>query len=254
MGVALFMGVRSAVPLIFYSMLAPPSSALSIFSRLPGAYPSHPPPTGNELSIPGMPDALLRAIERVLGLPRTSSLIFLGALLPSFSFAMYNIVWRRERFPLTGQGGSIQVTTQVNLVDVVHAILFVYTASANPTWSPTAFRWTPIVFAIGLGLHVAADHSKYLFRQDPRNKDRVYTGGVWSLVRHPNFLGFAIWRTAFATAAGGWAFGAFMLIFHGYLFWDTSVPVLEEYMARKYKKQWDVAKEKVRWKMIPWIW
>ena len=39
------------------------------------------------------------------------------------------------------------------------------------------------------------------------------------LERHPNFLGFTIWRAAFVTAAGGWAIG--------YLFKKTSIPILE---------------------------
>ena len=106
-GAALFVAVRAAVPLLFYSLLTPPTSALSIFSRFPSAYPSRPPPTDG-LSVPLFPDARLRWFERALGLPSYSAMIFLGAALPSVTFVMYNIVGRRERFPMTGQGGSIQ--------------------------------------------------------------------------------------------------------------------------------------------------
>ncbi len=112
----------------------------------------------------------------------------------------------------------------------------------------------PSIFVVGLGLHVAADHGKYLFRKDPENERKVYTGGVWRLVRHPNFLGFTIWRIAFATAAGGWAFGLFMGLNFGYLFWNTAVPILEGYMGNKYGKQWETVTEKVHYKMIPGIW
>jgi protein-S-isoprenylcysteine O-methyltransferase Ste14 len=253
-GAALFVAVRGAVPLIFYSLFAPPTSRLSIFSILPNWAPSQPPPTGNGLSIPGLPNTVMHAVEQTLGLSRIPSLIFLGALLPSFSFIMYNTIWRREKFPLLGQGGSIQVTANVNLIDTMHAVLFVYLASRNPTWDPSLFRWMPLVFTLGLGLHIFADHSKYLFRKDERNRGKVYTGGVWGVVRHPNFLGFYIWRVAFGTAAGGWAFGAFFVLMFGFIFYGTAVPVLEGYMARTYKKQWDVATEKVRWKLIPGIW
>ena len=99
-----------------------------------------------------------------------------------------------------------------------------------------------------------ADHSKYLFRKDPANRGRVYTGGVWGLVRHPNFLGFTIWRTAFATAAGGWGFGLFTLGMFAYILDGTSVRVLEGYMSQSYGKEWKRAAEKVRWKMVPGIW
>ena len=109
-GAALFVAVRTAVPLLFYALLAPPTSALSIFSRFPQAYPSRPPPSEG-LSVPFFPDALLRWVEQSLGLPSYSAIVFLGAALPSVTFIMYNTIWRRERFPMTGQGGSIQVTT-----------------------------------------------------------------------------------------------------------------------------------------------
>lgn len=129
-----------------------------------------------------------------------------------------------------------------------------YFASRNPTWSPTVFKWTPLVFVAGLALHVTADHSKYLFRKDGKNKGKVYTGGVWGVVRHPNFLGFTIWRIAFATAAGGWGFGLVALAMFVHILCDTSVRVLEDYMSRAYGKEWKRATEKVRWKMVPGIW
>jgi steroid 5-alpha reductase family enzyme len=201
-----------------------------------------------------MPDGILTALESSLNLSRASTIIFLGTLLPSFSFGLYNALWRREHFPMTGQGGAVQVTTQVNFLDVLHAIIFVYTAARNPTWSGDVVRWTPPVFLLGIILHVVADHSKYLFRRDRRNDGKVFSSGVWRLVRHPNYLGFTIWRVAFATAAGGWAFGALLLAGFMYLFADTAVPVCEEYMAKKYGIEWRKVTEKVRWRMIPGLW
>ena len=109
-GASLFVAVRAAVPLLFYSLLAPPTTSLSIFSKFPSFYPSRPPPAEG-LSIPFFPDTLLHSIEQSLGLPSYSAMVFLGAALPSVTFILYNTVWRREKFPLSGQGGSIQVTT-----------------------------------------------------------------------------------------------------------------------------------------------
>lgn len=143
---------------------------------------------------------------------------------------------------------------QVNFFDAVQLLLFVYYASRNPTWSPTVFRWTPIFFVAGLGLNFIADYSKYLFRKDAKNRSKVKTGGVWGLVRHPNYLGFAIWRTAFATAAGGWGFGLLALAMFAYILCGTAVHVLEGYMSRSYGKEWKRATEKVRWKIVPGVW
>ncbi|PVH79944.1 hypothetical protein DL98DRAFT_515827 [Cadophora sp. DSE1049] len=252
-GTILFIAVRLTVPIISYSVLTPPASALSVFRRFPWMLPSTSAPTGT-LDIPFVSNVLLGFLHRTLGLQPYPAIIFLGGTLPTFSFIAYTALWRRERFPMTGQGGSLQVTTQVNLVDIVHSILFAYLASKNPTWSPTLFRWMPVPFIFGLILHVWSDHSKYLFRKDARNKGKVYMGGPWSVVRHPNFLGFTIWRTAFATAAGGWAFGGSMFLGFIYLFYVTSIPILEGYMKGKYGKQWEVVTQRVRWKFLPGIW
>lgn len=109
-GAALFVAVRTAVPVLFYSLLAPPTSVLSIFSSFPSTHPSRSAPA-DDSSIPFFPDPLLRRIEQSLGLPSYSAMMFLGAVLSSGQFVMYNTIWRREKFPMTGQGGSIQVTT-----------------------------------------------------------------------------------------------------------------------------------------------
>ena len=60
-GAALFVAVRTAVRLLFYALLAPPTSALQ-------AYPFRPPPS-EELSVPFFPDALLDWIEQSLDFP-----------------------------------------------------------------------------------------------------------------------------------------------------------------------------------------
>ncbi|KAK0117486.1 hypothetical protein ONS95_011826 [Cadophora gregata] len=252
-GTVFFVMVRLAVPVISYSLLAPPTTALSAFRRFPFLLPSTAAPSGS-FDLPFVPNTLLSFLHQAFGLQPYPVIIFLGATLPTFSFIAYSSLWRRERFPMTGQGGSLQVTTQVNLVDIMHSILFVYLVSNNPTWSASLFRWMPVPFVFGLILHVWSDHSKYLFRKDSRNKGKVYTSGPWGVIRHPNFLGFSIWRTGFATAAGGWAFGGSMLLGFIYLFYVTSIPILERYMKGKYGKQWEVVTQKVRWKFLPGIW
>ena len=214
------------------------------------AFPSACPPPAPDPHL-----HILSPLGDTLGLPSTSTAIFLGILLPSIQFALYNLRWRREALPLGGQGGAIQVAIQVNLFDLAHVLLFAYLAAANPTWSAALLApWCPAIAALGLALHAAADESKHRFKGDARHAGKVYAGGVWGVVRHPNHLGFLVWRTAFATAAGGWAMGLFVAAFFVYLFGDTAVPVEEGYMRRKYGQQWERVTEKVPWKMLPGIW
>ncbi len=41
----------------------------------------------------------------------------------------------------------------------------------------------------GFAFEVIADRQKTRFRADPANKDRFITSGLWSISRHPNYLG-----------------------------------------------------------------
>jgi len=99
-------------------------------------------------------------------------------------------------------------------------------------------------------LPLVADHSKYLFRQKARNDGKIYTGGVFSIVRHPNFLGFFV-RVALATACGGLVLGAAVFAMFVNLFVKTCVPCLEGYLSSKYGRQWDLFKDRVKWKVFP---
>lgn len=45
------------------------------------------------------------------------------------------------------------------------------------------------VFVLGFSIEVIADYQKTVFRKDIRNKDKFITTGLWSLSRHPNYLG-----------------------------------------------------------------
>jgi protein-S-isoprenylcysteine O-methyltransferase Ste14 len=251
-GALLFIAVRSLIPITYYAVLAPPTSLYSIFFSYPSLFPSHPPPVTN-LYIPFFPSAIIEYFSKVLGLSPDATLIFAYGTIPSFLFVAYYLLWRREKLPLTGQGGSFQLTTQINLTDVIHAVLYVYTASRNPTWSPRLFSLTFPPFLIGLTLQAVSEHQKYLFRKDKKNEGKVLRSGIWGFVRHPNFLGFTIWRVAFGTAAGGWGFGLMLVVMFGCLFTMTSIPILEKYMER-YGAEWDATKEKVKSKMIPGVW
>ena len=240
----LFLGARIALIVFSYVLLLPASSSPLCADTLKAC------PSG----IPDVRLPLFDPLSSLLGLSPPATIVFLGILLPSVQFTLYNFRWRREALPLGGQGGGVQVATQVNIFDLVHVLVFAYLARFNPTWSPALFQAVPPVFALGLALHFAADESKYRFKLDPRNKGKVYASGVWGLVRHPNYLGFTLWRTAFAATAGGWGLAALILANFVYLFGDTAVPVEEAYMEKTYGAQWRAVTEKVKWKMVPGVW
>ena len=65
------------------------------------------------------------------------------------------------------------------------------TALANPNGVQTnlLFYCGLFTFLTGFILEIIADTQKSKFRSNPKNKDHFINSGLWSLSRHPNYLG-----------------------------------------------------------------
>jgi steroid 5-alpha reductase family enzyme len=59
------------------------------------------------------------------------------------------------------------------------------------------------LFAVGFVIEALADFQLSRFRADPANRGRLFTGGLFGLVRHPNYLGEIVLWTGIALAAFG---------------------------------------------------
>jgi len=46
-----------------------------------------------------------------------------------------------------------------------------------------------LVYATGLVIETIADYQKFVFKQDPKNKNHWIDSGLWKYSRHPNYLG-----------------------------------------------------------------
>ena len=54
------------------------------------------------------------------------------------------------------------------------------------------------VFILGLSIEIISDNQKTVFRRNTENKDKFITTGLWSLSRHPNYLGEILLWTGIA--------------------------------------------------------
>jgi steroid 5-alpha reductase family enzyme len=83
------------------------------------------------------------------------------------------------------QGLWVQLTTLPVLVLNCHPL------AANIKNSPISVLeiagWA--LFAFGFSMEVIADQQKSAFRNNPNNKDRFITTGLWAWSRHPNYFG-----------------------------------------------------------------
>ncbi len=131
-----------------------------------------------------------------------------------------------------------------------------YNASAaNPTYLPPwAIYVGAALYITGILTESISELQRNSFKSDSKNDGKIYTEGLFSIVRHVSYTGYSLWRAGYATAAGGPLWGIFIGAFFLRDFGTRAIPVLDEYMARRYGEQWTQVKRKVPCALIPGIW
>jgi len=98
-----------------------------------------------------------------------------------------------------------------------------------------------ILFVVGWGTEVLADHQKDRFRNVEANRKRFINTGLWAWSRHPNYFGeILLWCGLALSASHGlqgipqavvWLSPLFTLLLLG---WLSGIPMLEEYADNKW--------------------
>ncbi|WP_062305703.1 methyltransferase family protein [Demequina subtropica] len=60
------------------------------------------------------------------------------------------------------------------------------------------------LYALGSWLNTWSEEQRRRFKKDPAHRGVLFTGGLFSVVMHPNYLGDTLLFTGFAMVAGGW--------------------------------------------------
>ena len=109
-----------------------------------------------------------------------------------------------------------------------------------------------LVWLLGFGLEVVADWQKSRFRADPDNRGRFISTGLWSISRHPNYLGEILLWAGVAIIAlpvlQGWQWVAIISpLFVTLLLTRVSgIPLLEKKAEQKWGGQADYEEYKAR--------
>lgn len=90
-----------------------------------------------------------------------------------------------------------------------------------------------VLYAAGLLTEMGSETQRWAFKRDPRNKGKVYSGGLFSLARHINYGGYTIWRASYALVAGGPVWGACVAALFGSYFARGGIPELNEYCEKR---------------------
>ncbi|USP73024.1 membrane protein [Curvularia clavata] len=129
----------------------------------------------------------------------------------------------------------------------------VTSASTEANFPQPALLIGSSLYVIGIVTELVAEVQRKWFKSDPKNKGKVYMGGLWSLARHINYGGYTLWRAGYAMAGGGYTLGALVAAFFIWDFGQRGVPALSEYCEKRYGAQWEEFKQRTPYKLLPYI-
>jgi len=70
------------------------------------------------------------------------------------------------------------------------------------------------LFTVGILTELISELRRKKFRDNPANKGKLYTGGLFSLAPDINYVSYALWRTGFALTSGNYWWTAFQFFRH----------------------------------------
>ncbi|KAF2646599.1 hypothetical protein P280DRAFT_503145 [Massarina eburnea CBS 473.64] len=126
-------------------------------------------------------------------------------------------------------------------------------ASTESTFPQPALLVGGTLYVTGILTELVSEIQRKRFKSNPRNKGKVYTGGLWAWARHINYGAYTVWRAGYALASGGWIMGGVLGAFFFYDFANRGVPILNEYCEKRYGEDWDKFKKQTKYRLIPYI-
>uniref|UniRef100_D8Q9J5 Uncharacterized protein n=1 Tax=Schizophyllum commune (strain H4-8 / FGSC 9210) TaxID=578458 RepID=D8Q9J5_SCHCM len=189
---------------------------------------------------------------------------------PTLLLGIYTIASMRHIYWVTmtntmyfGPTGGAIVAVYNSLLNTANTFMVAYgatslvRAAANAATSNSIAGWATSLGWAGLGLFLSgiaiemlSEESRKKFKKDPRNKGKVDGTGLFGVVRHPNYLGYTLWRTGASLATGSIPAAVISLLWQINSF-AGSIPDLTQYMAHRYGQQWTEYEKRVPYKIIP---
>ncbi len=94
------------------------------------------------------------------------------------------------------------------------------------------------LFLAGCTFNTGSEIQRKRFKEIPANKGRLYTHGLFSLVRHPNYLGDILWALGWALMTrNAWSMLIPAVAAAGFVF--GFIPQLSTYLAERYGRQYE---------------
>ncbi|KAJ7630023.1 hypothetical protein DFH06DRAFT_1056641 [Mycena polygramma] len=156
---------------------------------------------------------------------------------------------------------SLQVILYNSALNAINTLVAVNTLALTPFPLSGSFtecigwkQWAGLaLFAVGITMETVSEETRKTFKKDPRNKGKIDDTGLWSFVRHPNYLGYTLWRTGITLATGSLVATAALSGLQVFAFATTGIPGITSYMSARYREKWTDYTERVPSALIPGI-
>jgi protein-S-isoprenylcysteine O-methyltransferase Ste14 len=103
------------------------------------------------------------------------------------------------------------------IYEALCALVFT-SAASNPLWRKEFLYVGAAVHFLAAATELVSELGRASFKRDPKNKGKLYKGGLFGVVRHPNYAANVVYGAMYGFAAGGTAFALFskcILVFGG---------------------------------------
>ncbi|MGE0430906.1 MAG: DUF1295 domain-containing protein [Planctomycetota bacterium] len=107
------------------------------------------------------------------------------------------------------------------------------------------------LFALGSFLNTGSELQRKRFKDDPANKGKLYTGGLFRFARHINYFGDTCWAFGWALLTlNPWALIIPSLLTAGFVF--AFIPELHKYLAERYGEDYAEWCKRTK-RFVPWV-
>ncbi|KAL4745241.1 hypothetical protein BDW72DRAFT_208362 [Aspergillus terricola var. indicus] len=155
--------------------------------------------------------------------------------------------------------GALAIGTYNIICNTLNNLLFLCAATSAtrlPAGETLANPWLQAgvaLFVLGIGAEWQCEIQRRSFKNDPSNRGKPFTLGLFALVRHPNYSGYTLWRGALGLATSGPLSGMLIATFFAWDFCKRAIPALDEYCSKRYGEMWTEYKKKTPYRLIPGI-